>query len=179
MGWYLISIASVLITPLWLLCLQNPDYVPQMFQFVLQTEPVNIPVFWQLIIIEIGIDGLRLASLHTPSSLTSALGIIGAIAFSQFAIDAGWFTTGATLYMSFATIANYSLPNFELGYSLKFLRIGLLTFTFLFNIIGFIAGLVLIFVLLLTNRTISGKSFLYPLIPLNPKALMKSMARFR
>ena len=176
---YLISIASVLITPLWLLCLQNPDYVPQMVQFVLQTEPVNIPVFWQLIIIEIGIDGLRLASLHTPSSLTSALGIIGAIAFSQFAIDAGWFTTGATLYMSFATIANYSLPNFELGYSLKFLRIGLLTFTYLFNLVGFILGLVLIFVLLLTNRTISGKSFLYPLIPLNPKALMKSMARFR
>lgn len=176
---YLISVASVLITPLWLLCLQNPDYVPQMFRFVLQTEPVNIPVFWQLIIIEIGIDGLRLASLHTPSSLTSALGIIGAIAFSQFAIDAGWFTTGATLYMSFATIANYSLPNFELGYSLKFLRMGLLTLTYLFNLFGFMAGLVLIFVLLLTNRTISGKSFLYPLIPLNLKALMKSMARFR
>ncbi|MBQ3417438.1 MAG: spore germination protein [Ruminococcus sp.] len=176
---YLISIASVLITPLWLLCLQNPDFVPQVFRFVLQTEPVNIPVFWQLIIIEIGIDGLRLASLHTPSSLTSALGIIGAIAFSQFAIDAGWFTTGATLYMSFATIANYSLPNFELGYSLKFLRIGLLTFTYLFNLIGFIMGLVLIFVLLLTNRTISGKSFLYPLIPLHPKELMKSFARFR
>lgn len=176
---YLISVASVLITPLWLLCLQNPDYVPQMFRFVLQTEPVNIPVFWQLIIIEIGIDGLRLASLHTPSSLTSALGIIGAIAFSQFAIDAGWFTTGATLYMSFATIANYSLPNFELGYSLKFLRMGLLALTYLFNLFGFAAGLVLIFVLLLTNRTISGKSFLYPLIPLNIKALMKSMARFR
>lgn len=176
---YLISVASVLITPLWLLCLQNPDLVPRVFRFVLQTELVNIPVFWQLIIIEIGIDGLRLASLHTPSSLTSALGIIGAIAFSQFAIDAGWFTTGATLYMSFATIANYSLPNFELGYSLKFLRIGLLTLTYLFNLIGFIAGLVLIFVLLLTNRTISGKSFLYPLIPFNPKALMKNLARFR
>ncbi len=176
---YIISILSVLITPLWLLCLQNPELVPDMFRFVLQTEPVNIPIFFQLLIIEVGIDGLRLASLHTPSSLTSALGIIGAIAFSQFAIDAGWFTTGATLYMSFATIANYSLPNFELGYSLKFLRIGLLTLTYLLNIAGFFSGIALIFVLLLTNRTISGKSFLYPLIPLNPKALMKSFARFR
>lgn len=176
---YLISISSVLLTPLWLLALQNPDHVPDIFVFVLQTEPVNLPIYWQLIIIELCIDGLRLASLHTPTSLTSAIGIIGAIAFSQFAIDAGWFTTASTLYMAFVTIANYSQPNYELGYSLKYARFILLTLTYLFNLIGFVAGLVIIFLLLLSNKTLSGKSYLYPLVPLKPKELFKKLTRIR
>jgi len=176
---YLISITSVLLTPLWLLALQNPDYVPAVFRFTLITEPVNLPIFWQLIIIELCIDGLRLASLHTPTSLTSAIGIIGAIAFSQFAIDVGWFTTASTLYMAFVTIANYSQPNYELGYSLKYTRFILLTLTYAFNFIGFIAGLVIIFLMLLTNKTISGKSYLYPLIPFKPQELKKKLTRTR
>lgn len=176
---YLISLASVLLTPLWLLCLQNPDYVPSVFSFVLQTGPVNLPIFWQLIIIELCIDGLRLASLHTPTSLTSAIGIIGAIAFSQFAIDAGWFTTASTLYMAFVTIANYSQPNYELGYSLKYARTILLVFTYLFNFIGFVAGLILLFILLASNKTLSGKSYLYPLIPFKPHELIKKLTRIR
>ena len=161
---YIISITSVLLTPLWLLALQNPDYVPEVFRFTLDTGPVNLPIFWQLIIIELCIDGLRL---------------VGAIAFSQFAIDVGWFTTAATLYMAFVTIANYSQPNYELGYSLKYTRFILLTLTYVFNFIGFIAGLVIIFLMLLTNKTISGKSYLYPLIPFKPQELKKKLARTR
>ena len=176
---YLITIASVLLTPLWLLCLQNPDYVPQVFRFVLAVEPTSLPIFWQLIIMELCIDGLRLAALHTPSSLTSAIGIIGAIAFSQFAIDAGWFTTASTLYVAFVTIANYSQPNYELGFSLKYARFILLTTTYAFNLIGFIGGIVILIFLLATNKTISGKSYLYPLIPFKPQELKKKLFRTR
>ena len=176
---YLITIVSVILTPLWLLCLQNPEHVPRIFAFVLQTEPVNLPIYWQLIIMELCIDGLRLAALHTPSSLTSAIGIIGAIAFSQFAVDAGWFTTASALYVAFVTIANYSQPNYELGFSLKYARFILLTATYIGNLIGFIAGIAIIIALLASNKTISGKSYLYPLIPFKPKELKKKLARTR
>ena len=176
---YLISLSSVLLTPLWLLALQNPDRVPEAFAFVLVTEPVHLPIYWQLLIIEIGIDGLRLATLHTPASLTSAIGVIGAIAFSQFAVDVGWFNTASTLYMAFVTIANYSQPNYELGFALKYTRFILLTLTYTFDIVGFIAGIVIIFLMLATNKTISGKSYLYPLIPLKPKELLRKLTRVR
>ncbi len=176
---YLITLASVLLTPLWLLSLQNPEYVPQVFQFVLAIEPTSIPVYWQLIIMELCIDGLRLAALHTPSSLTSAIGIIGAIAFSQFAVDAGWFTTASTLYVAFVTIANYSQPNYELGFSLKYARFILLTATAIGNLTGFIIGIIILIVLLASNKTISGKSFLYPVIPFKPQELKKKLIRTR
>ena len=37
----------------------------------------------------------------------------------------------------------------------------------------------IIFILLLTNKTISGKSYLYPLIPFKPKELVKKLTRIR
>lgn len=175
----MITLLSVVLTPLWLLALQNPDYVPEFLRFTLVTEPIHIPIFWQLIMIEVGIDGLRLAAMHTPNSMTSAIGIIGAIAFSQFGIDTGWFCTASVLYMALVTIANNSQPNYELGYSLKYVRVILLTMTALLNFVGFVIGLLIIFLLLLTNHTISGKSYLYPLIPLRPRALLGKLTRTR
>ena len=177
---YLISLFTLVVTPLWLLALQNPQWVPELFQFTVQIEePVYIPIFWQLILLEIAIDGLRLASLNTPSSLTTALSVIAGIVLSDFAVKSGWFNMQSLLYMAFVSIANYSQPSYELGYALKFLRVLLLVLTLLFNLWGFLAGLVLIFILMILNKTISGKSYLYPLIPFNGKELKKKLIRTR
>ncbi len=176
---FLIVLASVLITPVWLLMQQNPNLVPEMFRFIITTEEFNVPIFWQLIILELAIDGLRLASLNTPTSLSGTMGIIGAIALSEFTIDVGWFSTEAILYMAFVTIAGFSQPNYELGYCVKFIRIMLLILTVLFNLWGFIAGIAITAVLLLTNKTVSGKSYLYPLIPFNAKAFLNKVLRLK
>lgn len=176
---YFITIVTVLITPLWLLAIQNPDYCPDFFRFVLLSEPQNIPVFWQLILMEVGIDGLRLAALNTPNSLTTPLSIIGAIALSEFAVDSGWVSMEAILYMALVTVANFTQPNFELGYSLKFCRILLLVLTYIFNVWGFIIAFVINLVLLCTNRTLSNKSYLYPLIPFNGKDFFRKILRIR
>ena len=176
---YFITIITVLITPLWLLAIQNPDYCPDFFRFVLLSEPQNIPVFWQLILMEVGIDGLRLAALNTPNSLTTPLSIIGAIALSEFAVDSGWVSMEAILYMALVTVANFTQPNFELGYSLKFCRILLLVLTYIFNVWGFIIAFVTNLVLLCTNRTLSNKSYLYPLIPFNGKEFFRKILRIR
>lgn len=176
---YFITIITVLITPLWLLAIQNPDYCPDFFRFVLLDEPQNIPVFWQLILMEVGIDGLRLAALNTPNSLTTPLSIIGAIALSEFAVDSGWVSMEAILYMALVTVANFTQPNFELGYSLKFCRILLLVLTYIFNVWGFIIAFVINLVLLCTNRTLSNKSYLYPLIPFNGKEFFRKILRIR
>lgn len=176
---YFITIVTVLITPLWLLALQNPDYCPDFFRFVLLSEPQNIPVFWQLILMEVGIDGLRLAALNTPNSLTTPLSIIGAIALSEFAVESGWVSMEAILYMALVTVANFTQPNFELGYSFKFCRVLLLVLTYIFNVWGFIIAFIINLVLLCTNRTLSSKSYLYPLVPFNGKEFLRKILRIR
>lgn len=176
---YFITMISVLITPVWLLVLQNPWLCPDTFKFVLLDEPQNIPVFWQLIVMEVGIDGLRLAALNTPNSLTTPLSIIGAIALSEFAVNSGWACMEAILYMALVTVANYTQPNYELGYSLKFCRILLLIMTYAFNIWGFVIAFIINTLLLCFNRTLSGKSYLYPLIPFNAKEFFRKIVRVR
>lgn len=176
---YFITIVTVLITPLWLLALQNSDYCPEFFRFVLLDEPQNIPVFWQLILMEVGIDGLRLAALNTPNSLTTPLSIIGAIALSEFAVESGWVSMEAILYMALVTVANFTQPNFELGYSFKFCRVLLLVLTYIFNVWGFIIAFIINLVLLCTNRTLSSKSYLYPLVPFNGKGFLRKILRIR
>ncbi|MGN0470403.1 MAG: spore germination protein [Acutalibacteraceae bacterium] len=176
---WLVTALSMIITPLWLLALQNPEYVPEVFRFILLEETCNIPVFWQLIILEIAIDGLRLAAINTPNMLSTPLSIIGGIVLSDFSVQSGWFDAEAILYMAIVAITNYSQPSYELGYAIKFMRIIILVLTAIFNLWGFIGGLIITFILVATNRTISGKSYLYPLIPFNLKRFLKTIVRIR
>ena len=85
----------------------------------------------------------------------------------------------AILYMALVTVANYTQPNYELGYSLKFCRVLLLVLTYIFNIWGFVAAFVINLLLICFNRTLSGKSYLYPLIPFNAGEFLRRIVRVR
>lgn len=173
-----VSVATLLLTPLWLLLLQNPDWVPSWLQFIL-VEESSVPVFWQLMILEIAIDGLKLAALNTPNMLTTSLSMVGAVILGDFAVKSGWFSGESLLYMAFVTIANYSLPSFELGYALKFCRMVMLVATVLLNAWGFFGSIVLLFIALACNKTISGDSYLYPLLPFNYTDFKKKVLRIK
>ncbi len=174
---YGVTLLSLFLTPLWLLANQYPQFTPEFFRFTIVDEPQNISIFWQLILVEVAIDGLRLASINTPDMLSTTIGIIGGIALSEFAVDAGFASTETILYMAFVTISNYTQPSQELSYGIKFFRLILLILTEILSLWGLIAGTVLIFIMLATNKTLSGKSYLYPLIPFNPKELIKKFVR--
>lgn len=176
---YIIGLFTLIITPLWLLLLQNPWMIPEWLSFIKISKEINLPIFWQLLALELIIDGLRLASLHTPDAISTTLSIIAAIVLSDFAVESGWFNSESMLYMAFVAMANYAQPSIELGYCLKFLRVLLLILTAIFNIWGFFGGLVLIFFMMLFNKTVSSKHYLYPLIPFNGKKLITKVLRTR
>ncbi len=156
----LIAFLTVFLTPLFLLFMQNLNWLPQVFGFVAVKDTVNIPLVFQLLILEVAIDGLHLAALNTPSMLSTPLSVITALVLGEFSVSSGWFNSEVMLYMAFVAMANYAQPNFELGYAMKFMRIMLLILTALFNWIGFAAGCIFVFCFLLFNRTLTGRSFL-------------------
>ena len=81
--------------------------------------------------------------------------------------------------MAFTSISNFVLPSYELGFSVKFCRMALLTLTSLLDFWGFFAGLLLILLLLCTTRTLEGYTYLYPLIPFDKDALISALFRRR
>ena len=175
----LISLLSLLLTPIWLLFMQNPELIPSWLAFIRVSDPLNVPLIWQLLILEFAIDGLRLAAVNTPNMLTTPLSVIAGIVLGEYAVKSGWFNSETMLYMAFVTIANYSQASFELGYAMKFMRIIILILTAIFNIWGFTAGVIFSACAIIFNKTIAGKSYIYPLIPFSFKALKKRFLRGR
>lgn len=173
------SFLSLYLTPTWLLFMQNPHWIPDWLQFIRLADELYVPLIWQLLILEFAIDGLRLAAVNTPNMLTTPLSVIAGIVLGEYSVKSGWFNSETMLYMSFVTVANYSQASFEMGYALKFMRIILLVMTFLFNGWGFLFGTVLVVCAIVFNRTIAGKSYIYPLIPFSWSECRKRFFRGR
>lgn len=157
----LISFLTIFLTPVFLLLMQNLNWLPKMFAFVAVKDMINIPLIFQLLILEIAIDGLRLAALNTPSMLSTPLSVIAGLVMGEFSVKSGWFNSEVMLYMAFVAVANYTQPNFELGYALKFMRLQLLILTALFNWIGFLIGCIVVVCSIYFNKTLSGWNYLH------------------
>ncbi|MFQ8893702.1 MAG: spore germination protein [Dorea sp.] len=156
----LITFLTIFLTPVFLLFMQNLSWLPKIFAFVAVKDTVNIPLIFQLLMLEVAIDGLRLAALNTPSMLSTPLSVIAGLVMGEFSVKSGWFNAEVMLYMAFVSVANYTQPNFELGYALKFMRLELLVLTAVFNWIGFLAGTVIVICSICFNKTLSGRSYL-------------------
>lgn len=156
----MITIATVFFTPLYLLFMQNLEWLPDVFAFVAVRDMVNIPLVFQFLILELSIDGLRLAAMNTPTMLSTPLSVIAGIVMGEFSVQSGWFNSEVMLYMAFVAVANYTQPNFELGYALKFMRLLLLILTACFDLAGFIIGCILILCFLVFNKTLSGRNYM-------------------
>ncbi len=171
---------ALFFVPAWYLLVQHAALVPPWLSFAIPEEMGRIPLFAQLLLVEFIIDGLRMASLNTPSMLSNSLSVVGGLILGDFAVQIGWLIPEVILYMAFVAIANYTQRSYELGYAIKFLRILLLVLTALFGLWGFVAGVLLIVVLLATNTTADeDRSYLYPLIPFDGKALLSLIVRVK
>lgn len=171
------SVVALCITPIFLLLLQNPQWVPPALSFIKIKDPINVPPVIQLLILEFAIDGLKMASINTPNMLTTPLSIVAGIVFGDYTVSSGWFNAEIMLYMSFVAVANYTQSNMELGYALKFFRILLLILTAWLNLAGFIIGSAILVLALLFNPVLVGKGYLYPLLPFNGTQLLKRFFR--
>ena len=177
---FLISTITFFITPVFLLLTMYPEWIPKWLSFIELQEYTNVPLMFQFLILEIAIDGLRLAAVNTPSMLSTPLRIIAGLALGEYAVSSGWFNAESMLYMAFVALANYTQPSYELGYALKFFRIITLILTGFWGIWGLIAGTFCLIIALLTNHTIDGRRrYLYPLIPFDWKVLKRQLLRLR
>ena len=173
------GVLCLLLTPTWLLGMMHADALPQWLAFTKLSDMTYVPLIFQLLILEFAIDGLRLAAINTPSMLTTPLSVIAGFVLGEYSVKSGWFNSETMLYMAFVTIANYSQSSFELGYALKFMRVIMLLFTAVFDVWGYIIGFVIAVCAIVFNKTIAGKSYIYPIIPFSWKELKKRFFRGR
>lgn len=164
--------------PLWLWIAQMPpESLLDFLQFLVPQEAEALPLFVQLLLIELGMEILRMASIHTPSGLSTAMGIIGGLLLGQFAIDVRILQPESVLFMAFSNLATYAVPSVEFGLALRIYRIFFLILTGLLGGWGLLAGVLVFCLVLFTTRSFSGLRYTWPLIPLDPRALSNVLIR--
>ncbi len=169
---------ALILTPTWYLLLRYPNILPPSLGFLIPDDPGILPILLQLFLVEFAIDGLKLASMNTPDLLANSLSVIGGLILGDFAVQIGWLSPDVIFYMAIVAIASFTQQNSELGYAFKFLRMLSLLLTALFGWVGYLAGFILVPILVATNRTVTGsRSYLYPLIPFDGRALLHLIIR--
>ena len=168
--------ASIFLLPLWLAAALNPHLLPDWLQFIGPNDSAKIPLLLQIFLAEFGVDLLRMATIHTPSPLASALGLIAAFMFGEIAIKAGMFVPEVVVYIAVAAVGTFATPSYELGLANRLARWFLVLLTGLFNFLGFWLGVAILFILLWRTQSF-GVPYLWPLVPLDAKALWSVLVR--
>lgn len=170
-------ILSLFLLPFWYLLSVHPEFLPKALDFIGPKETTEIPLLLQILFADIGIEFLRLAAIHTPTPLSTAMGIIAALVIGQMAVDVGIFVPEVILYTAITAIFTFSIPSYELSITTKIFRTIILLSTALFGPSGFfVASLALLWYVGSVKPL--NVPYLWPLQPFFPKAFLRLIIRY-
>lgn len=144
----------------------HPEMLPTDLTLAISAsrEQIPMPVFWELLFMEITFEILREAGIRVPLTIGPTIGIVGAIILGQAAVEANVVSPILVIIVSITGLASFTIPDIGFNVAVRIVR-----FIFLIaaNVMGFF-GLSLCFIALLTYAT-SYKSFGVPFFaPLSP-----------
>ncbi|MBN8200536.1 spore germination protein [Bacillus sp. NTK034] len=168
--------ASIFLLPLWYLFAIQPQLLPDALSYIGPNETGQLPLVIQFLMIELGLDMLRMAAIHTPSALATALGLVAALMIGQVAVEVGLFINEVILYLAIAAIGTFSTPSYEMSLANRLIRIALLIATSIFHTYGYVAGIMLLIIMLARMKSF-GVPYLWPFIPFNLRAFRDVLLR--
>jgi stage V sporulation protein AF len=157
---------SLLLPPLWLALVLQRHLLPDSLAFLGPKDPGIIPLGFQFLLAEIGVELVRMATVHVPSAQSTALGFIGAFMLGEFATKVGLFGNEIIFYTAVAAVGAFATPSVEFAMAIRFFRAILLLLVIFFKLPGLLVGLVVIFTIMATTKSF-GIPYLWPLLPFN------------
>ncbi|MEL3960704.1 spore germination protein [Lysinibacillus endophyticus] len=174
---YFAAFFTLTLLPIWYLLATHEEFLPAALDFIGAKEKSSIPLFLQIIIAHLGLEYLRIAAIHTPTPLSTAMGLVAGIIIGQIAIDVGLFSPEVILYTAVTAIFSFSIPTFELSVALKYFQFFILIMTALAGVNGFFISIFILFSYLCSLKPMKVP-YLWPLIPFFPKAFSRVFIRF-
>lgn len=123
-----------------------------------------VTLLFQVIIIELMIEWVRLSYIHTPNSLTGILGFLVIFLLGDSAIEFNLYSKIILLVVVLCNVCNFVTPNYELSLANKITRIYFSVCTVCFGIYGFVFSILTHFIVLARMNSF-GVHYFYPIIP--------------
>lgn len=167
---------SLFLLPLWFLIVSHPELKPVGLEWLGPQKTGHLPILLQFLLAEFGVDLMRLAAVHTPSPLATAMGLIAAILIGEIAVKTGIFVNEVIMYLAIATIGLFATPSYEFGVANRLVRIVFLLAAAYFSVPGFLVACT-IWLLFLALQRSYNTPYLWPFIPFHGKALLSVLVR--
>jgi len=167
---------SFLLVPLWLCFVNQLDLNIPILSQVLTLEFSKANILFQVLMAEITIEMVRMASIHTPNSLSQSMGLIVGIILGGIAVNLGIVSETIVLLGALSAIGTYITPSYELALANKIVKLVLIIISYFFGLTGLIISLIGYIIYLATLKSFS-MSYFSPLIPFHFKKLIKELIR--
>lgn len=174
---------SLFLMPTFLLFCLEPGWLPSFLQGLIPETLHSTAIFIYVLFVELGLDLFKYASAHSANAYSGAFAIIGGLLLSDMAISLQWTNEEVIFYGAATLLASLGITSVELADAIKLYRLFLILLTGLFAFlhlpgVGYLLGVVLTLISIITTPVFSRNKYLWPLYPLHPKALGRLLFRY-
>lgn len=146
----------------------NIDFIPinLLINFVAQRSNVPFPAVFEAFIMIISFEILRESDMRIPSSMGTAISILGGLVLGDAAVAAGIVSPIMIIVIAISAISGLLFQSIEVINAIRWWRFLLMILASLFGLYGIFIGIILIFTNLSNTKSFS-KDYLYPYAPIN------------
>ena len=169
---------SLILMPLFLLL---TVYFPEFSEKweILSTESLPGPtIIFYIFAVEFLLDLFKYSASVSSSRFSGSLSIIGGLIIGDIAVELNWASVEILFYAAVTLLTSLSLASIEFSDALRVYRLFLVITTALFGLWGFLGGLALVLLSVITTPTFGGMSYFWPLYPFQWKALCTLLLRY-
>ena len=165
---------AIFLVPLWFLAASDPNIN---CPFLILNETIGRgELFIQILIVELFMSFIRLASFNTPGLLSTSMSLAATIILSEVAASIGLVNGEVVFYCALSSLAAFGIPSFEVSRAVTLWNFILVLSIGIFNKIGFIIMSFILFLTLVSIRNF-GSAYLYPFLPFSFQDLCKTIFR--
>lgn len=148
----------------------NVDFIPinLLINFILQRSSVPFPAFIEALIMIISFEILRESDMRIPSSMGTAISILGGLVLGDAAVSAGIISPIMIIVVAISVISGLIFQSVEVVNAIRWWRFSLMILAMFFGIYGIFIGIILIIISLADTKSFD-KDYLYPYAPINFK----------
>lgn len=168
---------SLFLMPLFLLITAFFPELSREWQLLSVSDLSPGRIIFYVFAMEFLLNLFRYSASINSSRFSGSLSIVGGLLIGDMAVSLNWASPEILFYGAITLLCSLSITNLELSDALRVYRIFLTIFTGLWGLPGFLIGVALILLSLITTPTFGGMSYFWPLVPFNYKALKMLLFR--
>jgi len=169
---------SLFLLPVFLLFTTSPSLLPAGINLLPTGNLSPLQLFIYVLFAELLLDLFKYSSSHAPGGFSGAFSIVGGLLIGDVAVSLNWASKEIIFYAAATMLASLGLNNIDFSDAIRMYRLFLILLTGLFGLPGFLTGVFLITLSVITTPGFLKKSYFWPLFPPDWSALKTLLFRY-